>query len=193
MNIYLSGMIGAGKTTLGKELARRLGWTFDDLDDAMARMAGKDFRRVVAEDGWLRFRQWEYAICKQFAAMDGTIIGLGGGTVRYEWNRDVLRGTGINVLLTTDLAELAERVRDNDRPRVNEGTTLEEDLALIWGKHRDLYITFADVVHRTENQRTIAAEVDELLSTLRSRDLIPTSITVSDLDPLSPESEGELC
>jgi shikimate kinase len=85
MNVYLTGLIGAGKTTLGKPLARRLGWAFDDLDPAMEAMAGKDFRRVVDEDGWLRFRQWEYAICKAFAQRDQSVIALGGGTVRYAW------------------------------------------------------------------------------------------------------------
>jgi shikimate kinase len=167
MNVYLSGMIGAGKTTLGKALAMRLGWAFDDLDSAMEAMTGRDFRQVVAEDGWLGFRQWEYRICKQFAQMDRTVIALGGGTVRYEWNRDVLKGTGVNILLTADLDVLAARVRSHDRPRVNPGTTLEEDLLRIWETHKDLYFRAADVVHQTANGRTIAREVDELLQILR--------------------------
>jgi shikimate kinase len=167
MNIYLSGMIGSGKTTLGKLLANRLGWAFDDLDPAMEAMVGKDFRTVVAEQGWLGFRQWEYRLCKRFAQMDRTVIALGGGTVRYEWNRDVLRGTGVNVLLTADLDELAARVRGHDRPRVNAGTTLEEDLSRIWGDHKDLYYGFADVVHRTGDRATISRDAEELLEALR--------------------------
>ena len=167
MNIYLSGMIGAGKTTLGKRLARRLGWPFDDLDPAMKRLAGKDFHHVVAQDGWLRFRQWEYRICKKFARMDRTVIALGGGTVRYEWNRDALRGTGVVLLLTTDLDDLADRVRADDRPRVNPGTTLEEDLAKIWSAHQDLYYDFADIVYPTERNKPIAQEVDELVGILK--------------------------
>jgi shikimate kinase len=166
MNIYLSGMIGAGKTTLGKILAERLGWAFDDLDPAMALMAGKTFRQVVAEDGWLGFRQLEYRICKQFSQMDRAVIALGGGTVRYEWNRDVLRGTGVNILLIAELDELADRVRANDRPRVNPGATLEEDLARIWEAHRDLYLNFADIVYKTGCNKTIVQEADELIEIL---------------------------
>jgi len=166
MNIYLAGLIGAGKTTLGREIAHRLGWPFDDLDPAMERLAGKDFRRVVAEDGWLAFRQWEYRICKGFARLDRTVIALGGGTVRYEWNRDALRGTGVVILLTADLDDLADRVRANDRPRVNTGTTLEEDLAEIWDTHQKLYYDFADIVYPTGRGKSIAREVDELLEIL---------------------------
>ena len=66
MNIYLAGSIGAGKTTVGKQLAEQLGWDFRDLDPAMELDAGKDFRQVVAEEGWLGFRQREYRICKGF-------------------------------------------------------------------------------------------------------------------------------
>jgi len=169
MNIYLAGMIGSGKTTLGRPLAKRLGWSFDDLDDAMSRMAGKPFSRVVMEDGWLGFRELEYAIIKQFAAMDHTVIGLGGGTVRYEWNCDVLRNTGVNILLIAGLDILAERVKVNDRPRVNPKTTLEQDIAQIWGNHQDLYYKFADIVYPTDKGITIEQEVDELLEILRSR------------------------
>ena len=118
MNIYFAGMIGAGKTTLGKSLETRLGWSFDDLDDAMARQSGKPFSQVVAEEGWLGFREREYRIIKQFAAMDHTVVGLGGGTVRYEWNCDKLRSTGVNILLIAGLNTLVERVKINYRPRV---------------------------------------------------------------------------
>lgn len=169
MNLYLAGMIGAGKTTLGKPLAARLGWPFDDLDAAMARLAGKPFSQVVAEDGWLGFRELEYTIIKQFAAMHHTVIGLGGGTVRYEWNCDMLRNTGVNILLTADLNTLAQRVKLNDRPRVNPKTTLEQDLAQIWGEHQALYYKFADIVYPTDAGKTIEQEVDELLEILRSR------------------------
>jgi shikimate kinase len=166
MNIYLSGLIGVGKTTVGRALAAQLGWVFDDLDTAMAALAGKPFRAVVQDDGWLAFRQYEYTICKGFAAMDRTVIGLGGGTVRYEWNRDVLRGTGVNILLVADLQVLADRVRPRDRPRVHADTSLEEDLRTIWQAHQDLYRDFADIVYPTDRGQTISEEVRDILGLL---------------------------
>lgn len=166
MNIYLSGLIGSGKSTVGKELALRLGWAFDDLDLAMAALAGKPFYAVVEEEGWLAFRQYEYRICKQFARMDRTVIGLGGGTVRYEWNRDVLAGSGVNILLVASLQVLADRVRPHDRPRVHAGTSLEEDLRAIWQNHQDLYRGFADIVYATDRGRTVSEEVADLMALL---------------------------
>jgi shikimate kinase len=166
MNVYLSGLIGAGKTTIGQELAARLGWEFDDLDLAMAAMAGKPFHAVVKEEGWLAFRQYEYRICKQFAAMDRNVIGLGGGTVRYEWNRDALAGTGVNILLVADLDILADRVRPQDRPRVHAGASLEEDLQAIWRNHQDLYLDFADLIYDTGQGWAVKQEVDDLVGML---------------------------
>jgi shikimate kinase len=167
MNIYFSGLIGVGKTTVGKALAILLGWEFDDLDVAMERSAGKNFRLVVQDEGWLGFRMREYAIMKQFAQMDHKVIGLGGGTVRYEWNRDAIKGSGVNILLTTDISVLPERLRDNDRPRVNPGMTMEEDLAWMWEKHKDTYLGFADIVYRTDQGKTVEQEAEELLQILK--------------------------
>ena len=116
MNIYFSGIIGTGKTTLAKGLVERWGWQFDDLDQAIERTAGKTIAQVVEDEGWLRYRSLEYSICKGYARMQRAVIGLGGGTPRYEWNRDVLKGTGIVILLTADLNTLVPRVILHDRP-----------------------------------------------------------------------------
>ncbi len=111
MNVYLSGMIGSGKTTIGRRIAEKLGWSSCDLDEEMNRILGYSFHRLVAEQGWLPFRELEYAICKDLAGRDQSIVCLGGGTVRYQWNVDVLRGSGVVVLLEVSEAELVRRVR----------------------------------------------------------------------------------
>jgi shikimate kinase len=162
MNIYFSGIIGTGKTTLAKGLVERWGWQFDDLDQAIERTAGKTIAQVVEDEGWLRYRSLEYRICKGYARMQRAVIGLGGGTPRYEWNRDVLKGTGIVILLTADLNTLVPRVILHDRPRVHSGTTMEQDLATIWEVYQDVYTNFADLIYRTDQGKTPDQEVDEI-------------------------------
>ena len=169
MNLYLCGMIGAGKSAIGLRLAARLGRPFFDLDSEMDRQLGGSFHDLVRSQGWVPFRELEYAICKRFAGFRGSVCALGGGTVRYEWNRDVLRGSGHTVLLEADLAVLAERVRRADRPRVNPGVTLEEDLAQLWSSAEGLYRRAADLTHRTDTGRNVDAEADALASAVRDR------------------------
>ena len=161
MKIYFCGMIGSGKTTIGKRLAHSLGLDFYDLDQEMNRTLGHSFHKLVEEEGWVAFRELEYSICKRFAGIENSVICLGGGTVRYEWNMDVLKGSGLIVLLTAALAELARRVKLADRPRVNVGTTVEEDIRLIWQKSKDKYYGAADLVYATD-QKSISEEIQEL-------------------------------
>jgi shikimate kinase len=160
-NIYLCGMIGSGKTTIGSRLAHKLELPFFDLDQEMGRILGYSFHRLVQEKGWVAFRELEYAICKRFARREKSLICLGGGTVRYEWNMDVLRGTGFIILLTASLDELARRVRAADRPRVNVGTTLEEDLRTIWLESEEKYRRAADLTFDTD-RKSLEGVVAEL-------------------------------
>lgn len=159
-------MIGSGKTTLGERLAARLGRPFVDVDREMDRELGRSFHDLVRERGWVPFRELEYRICKRMAAMTGVVCALGGGTVRYEWNRDVLRGTGVTVLLDAELGTLAARVRAADRPRVNPGTSLEEDLAAIWSSAGHLYRAAADRVYRTDAGLPLHRQVEDLAALL---------------------------
>ena len=169
MNLYLCGMIGSGKSAIGERLAARLGRPFFDLDAEMDRELGGSFHELVRAEGWLPFRELEYAICKRFAARRATVCALGGGTVRYEWNRDVLRGSGLTVLLEADLAVLVERVRRADRPRVNLGVTLEEDLARLGASAEPLYRTAADLTSRTDPGRDVDAEAAALERLVKDR------------------------
>ena len=169
MNIYLCGMIGSGKTAIGMEISRRLRWAFFDLDRVMEEEAGKRIHDIVAEETWLGFREREYAICKWFSKMDHSVIALGGGTVRYEWNRDILRGSGPIILLTAKLKVLADRVRKKDRPRVNPGVTLETDLSLLWKSFKHLYYLAADFAYRTDQDKPIRQEADEIIKILERK------------------------
>ncbi len=176
MNIYLCGMIGSGKTAIGLAISRRLQWTFFDLDQVMEEEAGKRIHDIVAEETWVGFREREYAICKRFSKMDHSVIALGGGTVRYEWNRDVLRRSGVIVLLTAKLNVLAERVKKNDRPRVNPGVTLEQDLSLLWKRFKHFYYAAADLVYRTDGNKTVKQEADEIIKILKRKKFLASRI-----------------
>jgi shikimate kinase len=160
-------MIGSGKTTVGSRLAHELALPFYDLDREMDRRLGYSFHRLVEERGWVAFRELEYSICKEFGRLNRSLVCLGGGTVRYEWNMDVLRGTGMIILLTASLEELARRVRLADRPRVNVGTSLQEDLEKIWSEASDKYHRAADLIYSTEN-KSIDETVNELKPRLRA-------------------------
>lgn|GEM_PF-3024535 len=81
--------------------------------------------------------------------------------MRYEWNMDAIKESGMVILMTAALEELIRRVKLADRPRVNVGTTVEEDIRLIWQKSRDKYYAAADLVYATD-QKSIDEEVREL-------------------------------
>ncbi|OGP89240.1 MAG: hypothetical protein A2156_07125 [Deltaproteobacteria bacterium RBG_16_48_10] len=101
--------------------------------------------------------------------MDHSVIALGGGTARYEWNRDVLKGSGPVILLMTKLKVLAERVKKNDRPRVNPGVSLEQDLSLLWKKFKHLYYLTADFTYRTDQGKTISQEAEDIIKILKRK------------------------
>jgi shikimate kinase len=164
-------MIGTGKTTIAKRLADMWKRPFYDLDQEMDRMLGHSFHQLVAEKGWVAFRELEYDICKRFAQLEHAVIALGGGTVRYAWNMDVLRYSGLFVLLKAPLADIVARVRRADRPRVHTGTTLEQDVHAIWSKEKAKYYAAADIVYSTGGNSIdqAVADIDALVAKHLSR------------------------
>jgi shikimate kinase/3-dehydroquinate synthase len=119
-NVILTGFMGTGKTTVGEQVARRMGRSFVDMDSEIEARAGKPVFRIFAEDGEAAFRQMEAALCEQLSEQRGLVIATGGGALIDPANRTLMMKSGTVVCLSCDADEILRRVGDNaDRPLLN--------------------------------------------------------------------------
>jgi shikimate kinase len=115
--LHLTGFMGSGKSTVGRHLARRLGWEFSDLDEEIARHAGKGVARVFAEDGESRFRTLEGRLLRQLVGEPRTVAALGGGTLMDPGNRLLCREAATLVWLRCPLRVIQRRCGERSRER----------------------------------------------------------------------------
>lgn len=109
--IYLVGLRGSGKSTIGRVLAQRLGWTCSDADDELELAAGcsiADLFEAVGLDG---FRLRESELLQDLAQREESVIATGGGCIVREENRDLLRSSGVTIWLTAQPETLWKRVQ----------------------------------------------------------------------------------
>lgn len=124
-NIFLVGFMGAGKTTVGKHLARHLGWQFIDLDALIVEQTGKMIVDIFAQEGEAYFRQLETKALASLALNTNTIIALGGGTFVKAINRSLIEQQGVSIWLDCPLDEILARLaNDSQRPLYQNPTQL---------------------------------------------------------------------
>ncbi|MED5622201.1 shikimate kinase [Ideonella sp. BN130291] len=117
--ICLVGMPGGGKSTVGRHLARHLGWRFVDSDADIERRLGTSISAYFNEHGEAAFRDVEQQVIAELTAPPGAglVLATGGGAVLREANRDALRRSGTVVYLRSTPEELFRRLRhDTQRP-----------------------------------------------------------------------------
>jgi shikimate kinase len=116
VNVYLIGLMGAGKTTTGKLLAQQLGYQFFDTDALVEQVAGRCISEIFAESGEAHFRDLETQVLAEISAYPRLVVATGGGMVLKPMNWSYLHH-GIVVWLNVDPAHLAERLAaDQSRP-----------------------------------------------------------------------------
>ena len=113
-NIILVGFMASGKTSVGRALAERIGWTLVDADDVIVARAGKPIHRVFAEDGEPAFRELERQVIADLCAGKRQVIASGGGAFVDPQNRDAMLSGGVVFYLSTSPAEILRRVRAED-------------------------------------------------------------------------------
>ena len=116
LNVYLIGMMGAGKSAVGRPLAAALGYRFLDADDALEQVAGRTIPEIFATDGEAGFRELETAVLGQIAGWHSLVVATGGGVVTRPENWGHMR-QGVVVWLDAPAPLLLQRLRADSTPR----------------------------------------------------------------------------
>ena len=98
-NIFLTGFSGTGKSTVGREVARRLGWRYVDTDAEIVRAAGKSIDAIFRDDSEARFRELERRSLAEACRREMQVVSTGGGVVMDESNRRLMEAAGLVVCL----------------------------------------------------------------------------------------------
>lgn len=164
-NIFLTGFMGCGKTSVGHVLALRLGWTFVDLDQVIVDEAGQTINEIFAEHGEPHFRELESRILVRVAAHTGQVVSTGGGAVIARANRAVMRQYGSIVNLTASVETIAQRVSGNsERPLLAADASTERIKTMLAA--REEFYADADLRIDTTGKE-IEAIADQVLDSLK--------------------------
>lgn len=149
MNIVLIGYRGVGKSTIGKQLAGRMGMNFVDTDELIMQRSGKTIREIFQQGGEALFRDLESAVVDDLAETDNAVIAAGGGVVLRKSNIEKLQANGRIVWLQAPAQVLWERIRADtltaaNRPDLTSAGGLEEILRLLQIR-APLYAAAADI------------------------------------------------
>lgn len=165
--IFLVGLMGCGKTTIGQLLAEKLHYEFVDTDDLIVQNYQQDINTIFHEKGEKFFRNLETTTLQN--VINNTkniknngkkyIISTGGGIVLKDENRQLLKQFGYNIYLQTDTNILVQRLMtDTQRPLLKNKENLAENLQNLYNQRNKFYLEVANLVIQTNNKN-----IDEII------------------------------
>lgn len=151
-NLILVGMMGSGKTTLGRALARHLGKAFVDSDEEIQQRTGVTIPHIFDIEGETGFRQREIAAIRDLVERDNMVLATGGGAVLAEQSRELMRQNGIVIYLKANVHDLWQRTRhDRNRPLLQTADPYAK-LTELFQQRDPLYLQVADIVMQSGKQ-----------------------------------------
>jgi shikimate kinase len=157
MNIVLIGYRGAGKSTVGRLLASRLGRVLVSTDAEIVKRAQRPIPQIIAQEGWEYFRNLESDICRELADRDQLVIDTGGGAILRSENIEALKKNGTVFWLTASFETIVKRIgSDNQRPSLTGIKSFLDEIQDVLRERKPKYQAAADHViatdHRSINQ-----------------------------------------
>jgi shikimate kinase len=168
-NIFLVGLMGAGKTSVGKMLSKRLSKAFYDSDQEIERVTGVKIPVIFEIEGERGFRARESKMLSELVCRDNIVLATGGGAVLSEQNRRLLASHGTVIYLRATANDLWRRTRhDKNRPLLQTGDPLER-LQELLAQRDPLYCEVADIVIDTGSQSlsNLASRIEQQLVQLK--------------------------
>jgi len=169
-NIFLVGLMGAGKTSIGRLLAKRLGKTFFDSDQEIERATGVRIPVIFEIEGEAGFREREARMLSELVQGGNIVLATGGGAVLAPENRKLLAENGVVVYLRAAVPDLWNRTRhDRNRPLLRSGEPLAT-LERLYAERDPLYREIADIIVDTGDQSlgSLAHKLERRLELLGS-------------------------
>lgn len=166
--VAMVGMMGAGKTAVGRAVAGKLGVPFIDSDAEIEAAANLSVPEIFQRDGEPFFRLREAEVVKRLLNSDPCILSTGGGVFLAEENRLNITNTGVSVWLNADLDLLWKRVRHKDTRPLLRTADPRQTLQQLYHKRVPLY-ELADLTVRCAARRSIEAMADRVIDALLTR------------------------
>lgn len=163
-NIILIGPMGSGKTTVGKQLAKRLRLDFVDSDHMIEERCGVSISTIFDIEGEEGFRKRETKMLTELCERSGVVLATGGGAIATEENRILLRKGFVIYLKTSIETQMARTQKNQNRPLL-ENVDAEEKLKELMSERGTLYEQEADLIV-VSGDRVVSKVVDEIVEAM---------------------------
>jgi shikimate kinase len=165
-NIFLIGPMGAGKSAVGRYLARTLHLSFVDSDDEIESRTGVDIPFIFEKEGEEGFRKRETAVIDDLSKMDGVVLATGGGAVINADSRSRLGGRGFVVYLYTTVDQQVARTQKGRERPLLESTDPRATLQELLDTRDPMYREIADIIVETDGRKvkSVASEIIDQVS-----------------------------
>lgn len=144
-NIVLCGFMGCGKTTVGRNLARKADRKFIDMDLYIEQKAGMKISEIFEKYGENRFRDMEHEACLELADTEGLVIASGGGAFTFQRNIDAFKGKDKIVLLDVPLDIIKQRLKNDTTRPLLQRPDKEDAMRQLYEKRLPVYLAAADI------------------------------------------------
>lgn len=167
-NIYFIGLMGAGKTTVGKIIAKNLGKTFYDTDHVIEQRTGVKIPTIFELEGEAGFRKRESAMIEELTQLNNVVVATGGGAVISAENRALLKEHGYVIYLRANVHELWLRMRNDKHRPLLQNVDVRAKLEQLYQQRNPLYTETAHLIVDTGSQ-PVASILNQIELALQSQ------------------------
>lgn len=145
--------MGAGKSTIGRQLAHKLGMTFFDSDKVIEERTGVSIPTIFAIEGEEGFREREAQIIAELTALSGIVLATGGGSILREINREHIKSSGFVIYLKASAEQLFHRIKNDKSRPLMQTTNPLQTLRQLLKAREPYYLEIADLIVPTGKQK----------------------------------------